>query len=74
MPPTNDIINEVQREIQREVQLASQEEYNPLFDSDEQQLDEDQEDDKLEFSIVTSEMKQASQEAISKQTIQAYSK
>jgi hypothetical protein len=61
-------------EVQREVELASQEEYNPLFDSDEQQLDEDQEDDKLEFSIVTSEMKQASQEAISKQTIQAYNK
>ena len=61
-------------EVQREVELASQEEYNPLFDSDEEQLDEDQEDAKLEFSIVTSEMKQASQEAISKQTIVAYSK
>jgi hypothetical protein len=70
MLPTNDIISEVQREVQR----ASREEYHPLFDSEEQQLDEDQEDDKLEFSIVTSEMKQASQEAISKQTIQAYSK
>lgn len=66
MLQTNDIIGEVQR--------ASQEGYHPLLDTDEQQLEEDQEDDKLEFSIVTSEMKQASQEAISKQTIQAYSK
>jgi len=61
-------------EIIYEVEYAAQEGYNPLLDSDEQQLEEDQEDDKLQFSLVTNEMKHASQEAISKQTIQAYSK
>jgi len=56
--------------IAQEVQNASQEGYEPEFE--EEQLREDQENDKLLFSLVTNEMKQASQEAISKQTIQAY--
>ena len=55
-----------------EVKIAAQEGYNPEFD--ELNLQEDQEDCKLDFSIVTNEVKEASQEAISKQTIQAYKK
>ena len=58
--------------LRNEVEITAQEGYNPEFD--ELNLQEDQEDCKLDFSIVTNEVKEASQEAISKQTIQAYKK
>jgi hypothetical protein len=59
-------------EIISEVELATQDEYNPAFDD--LQIQEDQEDCKLDFSVVTNEVNEASQEAISKQTIQTYKK
>ena len=54
----------------KEVVVASEDGYNP--EMDDVQLQEDQEDCKLDFSLVTNEMKEAAQEAISKQTITAY--
>jgi hypothetical protein len=59
-------------EIINEVEFAAQDGYNPAFDD--LQVQEDQEDCKLDFSIVTNEVNEASQEAISKQTIQTYKK
>jgi hypothetical protein len=53
-----------------EVVVASEEGYNPELDDI--QLQEDQDDCKLDFNLVTNEMKEAAQEAISKQTITAY--
>ena len=60
------------RTIIDEVELAAQDGYNAAFDD--LQVQEDQEDCKLDFSIVTNEVNEASQEAISKQTIQTYRK
>ena len=57
-------------DIMKEVVTAADEGYNPGLDD--LQVQEDQEDCKLDFSIVTNEVREAAQEAISKQTIQAY--
>ena len=65
MAPTSSIEDD-------EVKIAAQEGYNPEFD--ELNLQEDQEDCKLDFSIVTNKVKEASQEGISNQMIQAYKK
>jgi len=54
----------------KEVVAASKDGYNP--EMDDMQLQEDQDDCKLDFNLVMNEMKEAAQEAISKQTITAY--
>jgi hypothetical protein len=54
----------------KEVVVASEDGYNP--EMDDVQLQEDQDDCKLDFNLVTNEMKEAAQEAIYKQTITAY--
>jgi hypothetical protein len=48
----------------KEVVAASTDGYNP--EMDDMQLQEDQDDCKLDFNLVTNEMKEAAQEAISK--------
>ena len=53
-----------------EVIVAAEDEYNPGLDD--MQIQEDQEDCKLDFNIIANEMKEAAQEAISKQTIYVY--
>ena len=54
----------------KEVVAASKDGYDP--EMDDVQLKEDQDDCKLDFNLVTNEMKEAAQEAISRQTITAY--
>ena len=53
-----------------EVESAAKEGYNPELDD--LQIQEDKEECKVDFELVTNEVKEAAQEAISKQTIQAY--
>jgi hypothetical protein len=54
----------------KEVIVAAEDQYNPGLDD--MQIQEDQEDCKLDFNIIANEMKEAAQEAISKQTIHVY--
>jgi len=63
-------VTQVTLNVINEVTAASQEDYDP--DLEETQLKEDQDDCKLDFDLVTNEMREAAQEAISKQTITAY--
>jgi hypothetical protein len=61
-----------QQSIFREVDEASREGYDPVFDAEE--LEEEIQDLKVDFDLVRTEVKEATQEAISKRTIQAYQK
>jgi hypothetical protein len=61
-----------QESILREVNEASKDGYNPLFEAED--LEEEIQDLKVDFDLVRTEVKEATQEAISKRTIQAYQK
>jgi len=62
----------LQQSILQEVNEASKDGYDPLFEAED--LEEEIQDCKVDFDLVRTEVKEATQEAISKRTIQAYRK